>query len=69
MPGVLINMAEIEPANVAPQYTPMSISIAGPGFIVKVTGSRSVMPIVAFKPGIAPKERPTARPAIIARIA
>lgn len=54
VPGVRIRIAEIEPPNIAPQYTPArTISPVDAG-IPKVIGISNATPIAADRPGRAP---------------
>ena len=54
VPGVLINMAVIDPAKVADTYIVDKTAIACTGSIVKVNGSNKAAPVVAPKPGNTP---------------
>lgn len=52
--GVRIKIAEIEPPNIAPQYTPAKTIRPVEGLIPKVIGIKRATPIAAESPGKAP---------------
>jgi len=58
VPGMLTNMAVIEPEYTDPTYIPTRKIIAEYGFIPKVSGVKTAMPIVEVKPGIIPMTTP-----------
>ena len=58
VPGVLIKMAVIEPANVADTYIVASTVIACTGSIVRVKGNKRAAPVVAPRPGSTPMITP-----------
>ena len=58
MPGVLINIAVIDPAKVADTYMVARTAIAWTGSIVSVNGNSNAAPVVAPRPGKTPMITP-----------
>jgi hypothetical protein len=54
VPGVLIKIAVIDPANVAETYIVDKTAMACTGSIVNVNGSNNAAPVVAPRPGKTP---------------
>ena len=65
VPGIFKRMAEINPPEMPPMYSPTSSARPMVGSMLKVMGKNSTTAMVAERPGIEPKIMPSMVPAQI----